>query len=100
VVVEMTLFCNPYTEPLSHHLPLHPTGNVNGVGKDIRSYRDYQPLADHPSVVEHQRHYVRQAVEELNDLDSLCFEICNEPCTTRPAGRTETRPGCARGSRY
>ena len=78
IVVELVLFCNPYSESRWRLFPLHPASNVNGVGVGISVWRDFMTLAD-PSLVEHQQRLVRKLVTETNAFDNVYYEICNEP---------------------
>jgi hypothetical protein len=78
VVVELVLFANPYTETQWRFSPLHPSGNVNGVGGRLTSPQQSMTLHD-PSVVMHQRRFVRRVAAELNECDNVYYEICNEP---------------------
>jgi hypothetical protein len=78
IVVELVLFCNPYSESRWRLFPLHPASNVNGVGAGVRAWRDFMTLAD-PSLVEHQQRLVRKLVTETNAFDNVYYEICNEP---------------------
>jgi hypothetical protein len=76
VVVELTLFCNWYDENQWHLSPLYVRNNVNGVGN--RDSKQVNALQN-GDVLEHQEDMVRKLVSELNDLDNIFFEICNEP---------------------
>ena len=76
VVVELTLFCSWYDENQWHLSPLYARNNVNGVGdrdsKQVNSLRS-------GDVLKHQEAMVRKIVAEVNDLDNVFFEVCNEP---------------------
>jgi hypothetical protein len=89
IVVELVLFCNPYSEARWRLFPLHPASNVNGVGAGAGTWRDFMTLAD-PSLVAHQQRLVRKLVAETNAFDNVYYEICNEPAysadgASRPA---------------
>lgn len=78
IVVEVTLFCHPYTELLWRLFPFHKDSNVNGAGFQITDLRQF--LEEHDNtVIEYQKGFVRKMVEELNEFDNLYYEICNEP---------------------
>lgn len=83
IVVELVLFCNPYSNELLEQFPLHPSSNVNGVGAGLRTPSDFMSLAD-PSIVDQQKKLIRKIVAETNAFDNLYYEVCNEPgyCTT------------------
>ena len=85
VVVELVFFCSQYNEECWLHSPLHPAGNVNGVGRGVRTWRDFLTHAD-PAVAEHQRRLVRKLVTETNAFDNLYYEICNEPAYADKSG--------------
>ena len=76
MVVELTLFCNWYDDNQWHLSPLYARNNVNGVGdrdsKQVNSLRS-------GDVLKHQEAMVRKVVAEVNDLDNVFFEVCNEP---------------------
>ena len=78
VVVELTFFCNPYSEQLFRYVPLHPASNVNRVGAGVRSFRDYMSTAD-PTILRHQQRYVAEAVRRTARFGNVYFELCNEP---------------------
>ncbi len=78
VVCEVTLFCNPYNQEKYDLFPCSKLSNVNGVGHDLDEARSFMTL-DAPSIVSFQEQLVRKIVEELNDLDNIYYEICNEP---------------------
>lgn len=76
VVVELTLFCNWYDDNQWHLSPLFAPNNVNGVGD--RDHKKVNSLQN-GDVLKYQEAVVRKVVAEVNDLDNLFFEICNEP---------------------
>jgi hypothetical protein len=76
VVVELTLFCNWYDANQWHLSPLYVKNNVNGVGDmDHAKVNSKQ----NGTVLKFQEAMVKHIVSEVNDLDNLFFEICNEP---------------------
>src|SRR5262245_852344 len=76
VVVELTLFCNWYDDNQWRLSPLYARNNAGGVGdrdsKQVNSLRS-------GDVLRHQEAMVRKIVAEVNDLDNVFFEVCNEP---------------------
>jgi hypothetical protein len=76
VVVELTLFCNWYDDNQWRLSPLYARNNAGGVGdrdsKQVNSLRG-------GDVLRHQEAMVRKVVAEVNDLDNVFFEVCNEP---------------------
>jgi hypothetical protein len=76
VVVELTLFCNWYDDNQWHLSPLYARNNVNGVGE--RNSQQVNSLRS-GDVLNHQEATVRKIVAEVNDLDNVFFEVCNEP---------------------
>src|SRR5262249_21148582 len=70
VVVEVDLFVNLFDAarwPLS---PLHPGGNVNGVGAGLAGAGEFRLYAD-PSVIDHERRLIRKLVTEANAFDNV-----------------------------
>ncbi|MBM3878125.1 MAG: hypothetical protein FJ387_00125 [Verrucomicrobia bacterium] len=65
--------------PVEHH-PFHKDNNVSGIHGDPNG--DGWGIEIHtlqvPELVEVQKAYVRKAIETLNDLDHVLWEICNE----------------------
>ncbi len=78
VVCEITLFGNPYDWPRWDLCPCSAASNINGVGSGITHPYDAMTLTD-PTVVAFQERFVRKMAQELNDLDNIYYEICNEP---------------------
>ena len=76
IIVEASLFSNPYSDYLWALHPLCASSNINGVG-DLRWY-EYTTLRE-PALVERQQSFVRRVAHELNDFDNFYYEICNEP---------------------
>jgi hypothetical protein len=76
VVVEYTLFCPLYEEPLWQVSPMNAANNVNGVGTCPR--QEVFKLM-HDDLTEVQVAFTRKVVAELKDFDNLIFEVCNEP---------------------
>jgi hypothetical protein len=76
VVVELTLFCNWYDDNQWHLSPLYVRNNVNGVGdRDSKQVNSLQS----GDLLKHQEAMVRKVVAEVNDLENVFFEVCNEP---------------------
>jgi len=78
VVCEITLFCNPYDQTKYDMFPCSKVSNINGVGNDLDTPREFMTL-DAPSIVAFQEQFVSKIVEELNEFDNVYYEICNEP---------------------
>src|SRR5262249_1721778 len=76
VVVELTLSCSWYDDKQWHLSPLCARNNVNGV--DDRDSKRVNSLQS-GDVLKYQEAMVRKVVAEVNDLDNVFFEICNEP---------------------
>lgn len=76
VVVEFTLFCALYEDPLWAVAPMNARNNVNGVGNCPRG-EVYKLMHDDLTAV--QEAFTRKIVQELKDHDNLIYEICNEP---------------------
>ncbi len=76
IVVELVLFCPLYEQKLWDASPMNARNNVNGVGD---CPREQALTLDHPKLVEKQLAFVRKVVQELNGLDNLYYEVCNEP---------------------
>jgi hypothetical protein len=74
VVVEICFFNAQYSDswPLS---PLYYENNIQGVGKC--DYQDAQTLK-HPELVKREEDYVSKITEEVNSLDNVILEICDE----------------------
>jgi len=80
MLFEDWIFMNKRTEyPVEHH-PFHKDNNVSGIDGD--SNGDGWGVEIHtlqvPDVLEVQKAYVRKAIETVNDLDNVLYEICNE----------------------
>src|SRR5262249_47967583 len=58
--------------------PCSRDSNVNGVGAGLDDPLDFMTLKD-PAIVAFQEAFVRKVTAELNDLDNIYYEICNEP---------------------
>ncbi len=79
IIVEVTLFCNPYrTNERWTWFPCYKENNINGVGGAISEFWQFMEEHD-PTVFEFQKQFVRKMVLELNEFDNIYFEICNEP---------------------
>lgn len=79
IFVELTLFGNQYQDSLWMNSPLYPANNIQGEGPSgEKSFLLFQTLKD-PKLVARQEALVTKIVQELNDLDNLYYEICNEP---------------------
>ena len=76
IVVELTLFCPYYRDPMWEVSPLNVANNVNGVG-DIERV-DALTLKSQP-IVDAQKSVARKIVSELHGVPNLYYEICNEP---------------------
>jgi hypothetical protein len=76
VVVEITLFCNWYGDEMWRLSPLHRSNNINGVGNV--THGEVNTLHS-GNVLARQEAMLRKIVSEVNDVDNLFFEICNEP---------------------
>ena len=57
--------------------PFHPANNINGIGGDVVQGVDIHALT-HPKVTALQETYLRKAVDTLNGLDNLLYEVSNE----------------------
>jgi len=77
IVVEVTLFCNPYRQNILSWLPCFRDNNVNGVGASLTEPDQFYRVHD-PTVFDFQKNFVRMIVQELNPFDNLYFEILNE----------------------
>lgn len=78
VVVEMSIFCPFYEDPLWAIDPLSAKNNVNGVGANVKDRKEVNTLK-HKDVVDVQSALARKVATELRDFDNVYFEICNEP---------------------
>jgi hypothetical protein len=78
IVCEIVLFCNPYSQDKYDMFPCSAASNVNGIGGDIDNIREFMTLKA-PTIVAFQEQFVRKIVAELNELDNVYYEICNEP---------------------
>lgn len=76
VVVEFTLFCTLYEDPLWNVSPMNAVNNINGVGACPRS--EVFTLA-HEGLTAVQVALTRKIVQELKSFDNLIYEVCNEP---------------------
>lgn len=76
VVVELTLFCTLYEDPLWAVSPMNTSNNINGVGTCPR--QEVFKLM-HPDLTEVQVALTRKIVQELKEFDNLIYEVCNEP---------------------
>ncbi len=76
IVVELSLFCPFYEEPLWQANPMNAHNNVNNIGAMPRT--DVYTLK-HPEMLAIHEAMVRHIVGELKDVDNLYYEICNEP---------------------
>jgi len=78
VVVEVSLFCNPYNKKKMDLMPCGKPSNTGGVGGGLGDPREFMTLKD-PAVVALQERFIRKMAEELNAFDNFYWEICNEP---------------------
>lgn len=76
VVVELVLFNVMYSDDSWNFSPLNANNNVNGIGTG--SYNDYNFLRE-PRLYEKQKALARKVAEEMNGVDNIYYEICNEP---------------------
>jgi hypothetical protein len=76
IVVEISLFCPLYDEGLWRANPMNATNNINSVGQCALG--EVYALK-HPDLTGVQKAVVRKIVQELNSLDNLYYEVCNEP---------------------
>ncbi len=76
VVVEFTLFCTLYEDPLWAASPMNAANNINGVG-DCPRQEVYKLV--HDDLTEVQVALTRKIVQELKGFDNLIYEVCNEP---------------------
>ncbi|MBI2425348.1 MAG: hypothetical protein HYV27_21155 [Candidatus Hydrogenedentes bacterium] len=76
VVVEFTLFCTLYEDPLWNASPMYVDNNVNGVGTCPR--QEVFKLM-HDDLTQVQLAVTRKLVQELHSFDNLIYEVCNEP---------------------
>lgn len=78
IIVELSLFSNPYDDLIWKLYPLHPDNNVNGVGKDVEHPYDFMSKKD-TKLLEYQEKFVTKVTEELRGLGNVYYEVCNEP---------------------
>ncbi len=77
VIVELNLFCPFYNDSMWKLSPMNAVNNVNGIGKLAReSVYNRTKNGDLQAV---QEKLVQKLVAELNGVDNLYYEICNEP---------------------
>jgi hypothetical protein len=60
--------------------PFNPANNINGINGDSNGdgrALEVETLSD-PAILAAQKAYVRKAIETVNDLDNVLYEICNE----------------------
>jgi hypothetical protein len=76
VVVEVVLFCPFYGEGEWALSPMNAANNVNGIGT---MGREEVYTLGRPELLAVQDAMTRRIVTELNDLDNVYFEVCNEP---------------------
>jgi hypothetical protein len=74
IVVEICFFNAQYSDtwPIS---PLYYENNIQGVGKC--DYQDAQTLK-HPDLLKREDDYVRRIAQEVNSLDNVILEMCDE----------------------
>ncbi|MDB6070979.1 MAG: Myo-inositol 2-dehydrogenase [Verrucomicrobiales bacterium] len=77
VIVEVTLFCPMYEEMQWKLSPMNATNNINGVG--AVGMHEVHTLDRSGGLLKVQETLVRKLVTELNGMDNVIFEICNEP---------------------
>lgn len=76
VIVELTLFCTLYEDPLWAVSPMNAANNINGVGTCPRQ-EVFKLL--HEDLTAAQVALTQKLVQELKDFDNLIYEVCNEP---------------------
>jgi hypothetical protein len=78
IVVEICFYNAQYSDtwPMS---PLYSENNVQASGNC--EYEDAQTLK-HPDLVRHEDNYVREITRQVNALDNVILEICDEPFLT------------------
>ncbi len=77
VIVEVTLFCPMYEEMQWKLSPMNADNNVNAVGAVDK--HAVHTLDRSGGLLPVQEALVRKLVTELNPMDNVIFEICNEP---------------------
>lgn len=77
IIVELTLFCPMYEEMQWKLSPMNAANNINGVG--AVGMHEVHTLDRSGGLLKVQETLVRKLVTELNPLDNVIFEICNEP---------------------
>jgi hypothetical protein len=84
VVVEIVLFCHPYSLTGQWSwFPFHRDNNINGVGRTINSVHQFLERYEE-RLFAFQAAFARKIAKELNPFDNIYFEICNE--TSAPGG--------------
>ncbi len=76
IVVELVLFCPFYKDEMWVLSPMNARNNIQGIGQVPRT--EVYTLK-HPELLAVHRAVTRKIVEELNALDNLYYEVCNEP---------------------
>jgi hypothetical protein len=66
-----------FTDAWSYH-PFQHDNNVNAVDGDANGYYMLMDTAMGRKVLEFQEAYVRKAIDTVNGLDNVLYEICNE----------------------
>ena len=77
VIVEVTLFCPMYEEMQWKISPMNAANNINAVGAVDK--HAVHTLDRSGGLLPLQEALVRKLVTELNPMDNVIFEICNEP---------------------
>lgn len=76
IIVELTLFSNPYCPEIWALHPYHPANNINGL-EEI-SWPEFMSRR-HARLFERQAAHVRAMVTATACFDNVLYEICNEP---------------------
>lgn len=76
-------------DPYKGH-PYHVSNNINGINGDLFPVGDGRTLYTlyNPSVTAKQLAYVKKLIDEVNDLDNVLYEICNEAYTGSSSSST------------
>lgn len=75
IVVEVCLFNAMYPDTWNK-MPLYYENNLQGIGRC--ECKDFQTIKDQ-TLFAYQEAYVSKICAELNDIDNVIFEICDEP---------------------
>jgi len=77
VIVEMNLFCPFYEESQWKLSPQNAANNINNVGDVSRT--NVYTLDKHGGLLAIHEAMTKKIVTELNQVDNLYYEVCNEP---------------------